>query len=333
MSDIENNTGSTAAYVESGSFTADTVHLTGDGNLNITGFDSATNVYSGSDADSPATSLSELDGSSSTDSTSGDSTSTDSASSLDKTLTVDGSTSTEKHYHFEVSGEVEAGSQVNSDDTVNASSVDGTMFSGSDSYNFSGDLTEFTSDSLDEMTVYVDGSRIDPTSIGSLDNEISIEGTTSTAKSYSFTVSGEVQAGDNVNPDDSVGESSVDAVVWSSTDSYTFSGEITELTVESPEDVTVRVNGTVVDPATIGSQPLPNRLVFDGSSLDGRARYTFEVSEAVEKSTDLGDLESDDEISGTTVTGTIGNDVDAYRFAGDLVSMDVDGPVVVTIEQ
>ena len=345
---IENNTGGTAAIVETGSFSADTVHVTGSGNQNITGFDSASNVVSGSNAESPATSLSELDGgsdstsgndSSGSDSTSGndssgsDSTSGSGSSSLEHTLTVDGSTSGEKSYHFEASNGVQADSMINPDDTINANSVDGALFSSSDTYQFSGEITEFTSDSLDEMTVYVDGSRVDPRSFNSYPNEITITGSDRSSKNYSFAVSGEVQSGGNLNPDDSVSASSVDGAIWWSTDTYRFSGDITELDVSSPQNVTVKVNGTEVDPAEFGSEPLPNRLVVDGTRASGQTTYSFEVSEKVEKSTDLGDLEADDQISGKTVTGTVGNSLDGYRFSGDLESVDIDGPAQMTIEQ
>lgn len=345
---VENSTGTTAAYVESGSFTGDTIHVTGSGNTNVTGFDSASNVVSGSDAESPATSLSELDGSS--DGTSGDSdaesssetdsedssgngSSEDDTSSLSHTITIDGSTSTEKQYHFEVSGEVRADSGINPDDTINESSVDGTMFGGSDSYQFSGELTDFTSDSLGDMTVYVDGSRIDPSASGSYPNEITIEGTGDYEKPYSFAVSGEIEPGSSINPDDSVSESSVDGVVWFSADHYEFSGDVTELEVDSSDEVTVSINGTEVEPSEFGSEPLPKRIVIDGTKTDGDAAYSFEVSEAVEKSTDVGDLESDDSISGTSVTGTLGNDLDGYRFAGELQSITVEGAALFTIEQ
>ncbi|WP_232688722.1 right-handed parallel beta-helix repeat-containing protein [Halobacterium zhouii] len=351
---IENNTGGTAAYVESGSFTADTVHVTGSGNQNVTGFESATNVVSGSSAESPATSLSELDidigsgditdgtstdsggestGTTDSDDTSGNGSSGGDTSSLEHTLTVEGSTSGEKHYHFETSGEVQAGSMINPDDTVNTSSVDGTMFSSVDSYQFSGKVTEFTSDNLDELTVYVDGNRVDPASFNSYPNEIVFEGWGQSAKDYAFAVSGEVDAGGDINPDDSVSESSVDGAVWWSVDHYSFSGDLTELNVPAPDDVTVTVNGTEIDPAEFGSEPLPNRLVVDGTRATGEATYSFEVSDTVEKSTDLGDLEASDQISGTTVTGTVGDELDAYRFAGDLESVDVDGAALITIEQ
>jgi len=337
---IENNTGTTAAYVESGSFTGDTIHVTGSGNTNVTGFDSASNVVSGSDAESPATSLSELNGStdetsvdSDSEDTSGNESSEDDTSSLEHTITVDGSTSTEKQYYFEVSGEVRADSGINPDDTINQGSVDGTMYGGSDSYQFSGELIDFASDALDDMTVYVDGSRIDPSASSSYPNEITIEGSGDYEKTYSFAVSGEIKPGSSINPDDSVSESSVDGVVWFSADRYEFSGDITELEVDSQDEVTVKINGTEVDPAEFGQEPLPKRIVIDGTNIDGDAAYSFEVSETVEKSTDVGALESDDTISGTTVTGTLGNDIDGYRFAGEVQSITVEGAALFTIEQ
>lgn len=343
---IENDTGSTAAIVESGSFTAENVNVTGSGNRNVTGFDSASNVVSGSNADSPETSLSALGvgDDSSGDSSGDDEQSNQSGSdseaddgpdepSFEHTITIDGSTGDEKAYHLEVSGEVAPDSNVNPDDTVNTSSVDGTMYSSSDSYGFSGELVAFESDALDAMTVYVDGSRIDPTTIGQLSNEITVSGSTREPKAYSFSVSGDLEGGSNLNPDDSVDESSADSTVWASADDYRFSGELTDLEVESPEDVTVTVNGSAVDPDAIGDRPLPNRLVVDGTTNNGSATYSFTVSEAVEGSAELGSLEDHDEIDGTSVSGELYNGVDGFRFAGQIESFDVDGPAVVTIEQ
>jgi len=60
----------------------------------------------------------------------GNESSEDDTSSLEHTITVDGSTSTEKQYYFEVSGEVRADSGINPDDTINQGSVDGTMYGG-----------------------------------------------------------------------------------------------------------------------------------------------------------------------------------------------------------
>lgn len=347
---IENNTGGTAAYVESGSFDAENVHVSGSGNQNVSGFDSAADVYSGSDADAPATSLSELDaadggtggssddsdggsGDGSDDGSSGGSNDGSDDSSLEHTLTVDGTTSSAKSYRFEVTGDLEPDSNFNPDDTIDGNVVNGRMFSSSDSYQFSGDLVSFDSDSLDEMTVYVDGNRIDPTTVGELPHEINVRGSGVDPKEYTLSVSGEIERGGNINPDDTVSESSVDGVVWWSSDTYRFSGELEDVEVDSPDDVTVTVNGSEVDPERIGGQPLPNRVVVDGTGSDGEASYSFQVTDAIEGSAELGSLEADDTVSGTSVDGTVGDDLDGYRFAGNLVAMNVDGAAKLTIEQ
>jgi len=248
---IENNTGTTAAYVESGgSFTGDTIHVTGSGNTNVTGFDSASNVVSGSDAESPATSCPN----STVVPTRRRSTATlrtrretrvgeDDTSSLEHTITVDGSTSTEKQYYFEVSGEVRADSGINPDDTINQGSVDGTMYGGATA----------TSSPASHRLRERRPRRHDclrrrepdrPERVQQLpNNEITIEGSGDYEKTYSFAVSGEIKPGSSINPDDSVSESSVDGVVWFSADRYEFSGDITELEVDSQDEVTVKING------------------------------------------------------------------------------------------
>jgi len=328
---IDNNTSKPAAIVEEGSFTADTLHISGDDNLDVSGFDSVSNAYSGSDADPVATSLAELDEWIEGSSESGDGDET--TSSPERTITVEGSTSDAKTYQFEVTGDIEATESIGSTDTINGSSADGTMYSGSDQYLFSGEVTSFTSEFLDELSVFIDGQEIDPQTINRTRKDLTIEGVNSEPKAYYVAASEELQPGENINQDDCISENSADGVVRENSDTYQFYGELTALRVASPENVRVTVNGAEVMPSEVGSDPLPNRLVIDGTTTDGEATYSLSVSEDIERSPELGGLECSDTVADGSISGTIGNDTDGYRFSGNVETVSVDGPATLTIEQ
>jgi|GEM_PF-688130 len=83
--------------------------------------------------------------------------------------------------------------------------------------------------------------------------------------------------------------------------------------------------------AMAAGSSLPHVITFDGSATSRTAEYQFSVSDAVAANTDIGGLESGDAIDGTTVSGSVTGDVDAYRFSGTLTGLDVSGVVDVSI--
>ncbi|WP_455449374.1 hypothetical protein [Natrinema thermotolerans] len=71
---------------------------------------------------------------------------------------------------------------------------------------------------------------------------------------------------------------------------------------------------------------LSNLLLVNGSSSDV-TRYEFTVGGDVERSTAEGaSIDDEDRIDGSTVNGTVADWKDAFRFAGDLTELTVDGP-------
>lgn len=77
---------------------------------------------------------------------------------------------------------------------------------------------------------------------------------------------------------------------------------------------------------------LPHTIIFDGGGYEETATYAFGVTDAVEKHDDVGSIQNNDTIDGTDVEGSIGGGVDAYRFAGNITHLDMDGPLDVSIE-
>ena len=76
----------------------------------------------------------------------------------------------------------------------------------------------------------------------------------------------------------------------------------------------------------------PNVIVFDGTGNRFRSTYKFKVSGEVEKYGDGGTVEDGDTVINKAVVGTVYGDVDTYRFSGNLMYLDVDGPATVSVE-
>jgi len=86
---------------------------------------------------------------------------------------------------------------------------------------------------------------------------------------------------------------------------------------------------------TADEPDLPNLLLVDGSPSDA-TRYEFTVGGDVEHSNAEGaSIDDGDTIDGSTVQGNVADWKDAFRFAGDLEELTVDGPgsVLVNGEQ
>jgi hypothetical protein len=158
-------------------------------------------------------------------------------------------------YEFTVSGDLEKGRYANgpNDDQVDGSTATGAVGGGGyDTYEFGGDLTDFTvtSGSPADAAVYVDGERV---SFGdTISHELKVESVGSESKiEYEFTVSGDLEKGRYANGpnDDQVdGSTATGAVGGGGYDTYEFGGDLTDFTVTSgsPDDAAVYVDGTQV---------------------------------------------------------------------------------------
>lgn len=342
---IRNDTGSTAAAVERGDWVGENVHVSGSGNANVSGFGRLSTVVQGSDATPPAASPSELDGSDSVGrgghgSPAGDRVSTDdrvSTGSLPRALTIEWASAEKRNYTFTVDGEVEqstgSGATITSD-VAEGTVVEGTVYAGVDSYEFSGDVTGFDID--EGPTVYRDGSRVAPSTLGSepeLPHTVTIEGGSDSAEAYSIAVSGKVEPSvatrAAVDPGDGGGGTLVRGEVSWATDSYDYSGEITRLSAD--RSTAVWVDGEEFDPSTIGDPGLENRVVVDARGSGGATSYAVEVSGELQPSTDFPPGRGG-AIEGSTVEGIVESGVVAYRYSGDLVAFDLEGTAFVVVE-
>ncbi|MFD1588331.1 hypothetical protein ACFR9U_15220 [Halorientalis brevis] len=177
-------------------------------------------------------------------------------STLDRTLTIDGSDADWTEYEFTVSGTVENNADVGSfdgDDQIDGSTVSGFVNGGVDGYRFAGEVTDATVDG--NATVLVDGQAVDPDGITS-DRTLTIDGSDAGWTDYEFTVSGDLAE----NPDvgglgsgDQIDGSTATGFVNGGVDSYLFSGEITDATVDG--NATILVDEQPLDLGQFESAP------------------------------------------------------------------------------
>ncbi|UIP01464.1 hypothetical protein Hbl1158_15110 (plasmid) [Halobaculum sp. CBA1158] len=253
----------------------------------------------------------------------------------DHTLEVRG-TGTATNYEFAVDGDLAGGGDLEQWDSIEGSSASGwvTEQGHVDTFRFTGSVASFAF-AQGEAEVLLDGEQVDPASFGESehDHTLAVRGT-GTATNYEFTVDGELSGGGDLEQWDSVDGSSASGWVTDPdhTDTFQFTGSVTSFAFAQGE-AEVLLDGEQVDPTSLtddgsdesGDDTLPKRIVIDGTRVDGPATYTFEVSGEVQPHADRDDLEAEDAIEGSTVTGTIGNDLDTYRYSGAILSLNVDG--------
>ena len=161
-------------------------------------------------------------------------------------------------YEFSVSGSVEKstanGATINDYDSIDGATVTGRTTQEADAYEFTGEVTDFTSDGSVDVTL--DGESVDPATLGSSDssdgsddsggsqlpNRIVIDGSiVESSSTYDFSVSGDLaadsEAGD-LESDDTIEASSATGSVSTDTDSYRFSGDIDRFLIDGTAKVT-----------------------------------------------------------------------------------------------
>jgi hypothetical protein len=203
---------------------------------------------------------------------------------------------------------------------------------GGDSFSFDGSLIDVSL--LGPGTVYVDGSQIDTAAV-TLDNTLVIEGAGVEYTGYEVSVDGAIAAdldADEFNSGDSVGAGTASGTTYGGADSYVFSGEITSFELDGTAGV--YVNGTQVDPVALGTggeATLDHLLELNGT--DTATDYEFSVTGEVEASPDAASVEASDDVTGSSVAGTVDDDVDAYRFSGELERLSLDGTANVSFQE
>ena len=237
-------------------------------------------------------------------------------------------------YEFTVSGALEAGPDFDTDGTdgIDGSSAQGQVnTTGSDDYYFGGEVTRFERDG--DLEVYVNGEEVDPDGFGSDEpaRSLSVVGTGPRVE-YELSVSGELEKSTardgSINSSDEIDGSTATGYVLGGTDSYRFAGEITDLTVDDPDAVSIYLDGEEVDPARFGGSD-SFELTISNRGYDEPATYQFTVTGKIEATASVN---PNDEIDGSTATGQVNGGADTYRYTGAITAFDNDGPLDVAID-
>ncbi|WP_224270058.1 hypothetical protein [Haloprofundus salinisoli] len=132
--------------------------------------------------------------------------------------------------------------------------------------------------------------------------------------------------GASVNANDVLEGSFAGGVVVGGVDAYRYRGDLTLLSVD--DDATVYVDGTQIDPDSVGENYDYLAIVGDGSKAD----YSFEVDGDVAKTNMTGgaptryaSVQDGDSVDAGSVSGSVFGGADAFRVAGDITEFDLSG--------
>jgi len=245
-------------------------------------------------------------------------------------LTVESPDGARREYGFEVGGHIwkatKRGGSVNSNDTVQGSTVAGSVRGGTDSYTYSGSLERFAGE---DVTVYFEGWEADP-AMHVRTHTITVQSDDDTSRNYEFSVGGSLSKSGalsaSVNGNDAVNGTTASGTVGNGRDSYTYTGPLERF---AGEDVTVYLDGSEVDPATV-----VDTHTVTIASADGHSQYyELSVGDSLSKSEALSAAVNDnDTVDRTSAFGTVGSGRDSYtytgsleRFAGEDVTVYLDG--------
>ncbi len=262
---------------------------------------------------------------------------------LHRTLTIE-ATGTRQNYEFTVEGDLDKstafGGSIGSEDLISGSTASGIVAgSGRDSYSFSGEITSWSGD-YDALNLYLNGEE--------LNNHIALKGPPGERVSYRMRVDGEVlkstdfngtiQDSDKIsgrtkdygldtsirNEDDLNGETIVEGELNGGTDSYLYSGDVTDLRADVLLEV--YINGDIVRYSDLER----DIITIDGCGCETAREYTFTVETDVAK-TDAynGSINSSDTIDGSEVSGSVVGGRDSYAYTGEIQSIDVPSSVQV----
>jgi len=150
--------------------------------------------------------------------------------SQSQTITFIGPTDSRADYELSVTGELESTHGMGEEDSLSGSTADGAVWSGSDSYRYTGSISRI--DASGDLDIVFDRTW----------HTITIEGREDSGRiDYSFSAEREVAAAQSIGEEDTIDGATVDGAVWSGSDTYRFSGD--------PD--TVRDSLSVGDAATV----------------------------------------------------------------------------------
>ena len=84
--------------------------------------------------------------------------------------------------------------------------------------------------------------------------------------------------------------------------------------------------------AAADSTERPNTITIDGSEDWVKSTYEFSVSGSVVEFDDGTTVERHDSMGEDSASGAVHRDLDTYRFSGNLMYLDIDGPATVSVE-
>ena len=224
-------------------------------------------------------------------------------------------------YEFTVSGDVEKQSTANTGDTIDGSTVTGAVANGgSDAFDFSGEITDFSvlGGSTTDVTVYIDGEQ---SGYADSRHSLTVESVGSEDwTAYEFTATGDVSKTQYANSGDDVSGSTASGGVgggWR--DTYEFGGEVTDFTVTdgSAADVAVYVDGE----KTSLADSADNQITVESVGSEDGVGYEFTVSGDLRKGENAN---SGDRVDGSTAVGSVGGGwYDTYKFGGEVTDFTV----------
>lgn len=170
-------------------------------------------------------------------------------------------------------------------------------------------------------------------------NEIVIRSTDRERAFYGFTVAGDIEYGERANPEETADypdriEENIarGAVARNGVDDFHFSGDLLDLRVKGPAEISV--NGETITPAEITDEPLSHAAMIESTGQE-RAFYEFTVDGSLQYGENANPVEAEhpDRIRGRTASGSVANrGVDNFDFAGELVDLRIDGPAKVLVD-
>ncbi len=220
-------------------------------------------------------------------------------------------------YAFRVSGTIEEGRGLSSEDRIAADrkSATGAVRSGREVYTFTGDLQSFIISN--DARVLLNNEVFDFDAFAQI---LTIVGSGSRAD-YRFGVTGTtLEARRGLSSEDSIEGQVATGAVRSGRDSYRFTGRIAFFELDG--EATVTVNGIEVRPQRF----LPNTLTIVGSGT--RAGYQFTTSGGLGARTRL---TVEDRIEDRTAIGAVRAGLDSYGFSGDITAFELTGDATVLL--
>ncbi|WP_144920821.1 hypothetical protein [Halorubrum salsamenti] len=271
-----------------------------------------------------------VDGERTTEETDSDSTDTEGWHSF-VIRGVDSSTRSE--YEFIVDGDARENTDLSEYGTVSTvESLDdgtvrvaGSIYSGVDAFDYDGSVVSYTAGT--DMEFERDGETITREAIvdRKFERSLRVVGTGSTS-TYELVTDGDIATAPACNEAciDTISGSRAGGEVSSGAVKFLFNGTVAEFSLEG--EAGVYLDGKQVDPELLGTDADPvldNWFTVDG--VDSETSYQFSVSGSLHKSPDLGPVEADDVISDGMVIGSVTDEVDGYRFSGELTMMRIQG--------